>query len=462
MSREAVNQIIERAVADESFFEQLRSDPEGAVQGFNLEPSEASAFKSGAYDVVVRATRKDRADQSAWDVKRAANAAAAARSPEPTAAASAGAAAPKAPVAGLAGFFMGLIIIGGGIGAFRYVESQWPWQALGFGKVAAPATIPTPSLGARPRPSTVAPPAPASAVAPSSASRSTPATAAKPSASSAGSGQAQLRPSPSASAAASAQQNEVDKAYFQAVGVRLANVVKSFGATLADLRAGNDPGKNLAALSTALADLQQHLSDAPPPDQLKQQHQALVQAVPLMQADVDQLKAAVNQKNTVQAVLIAGEFGSLLEQLPDEVVLATQPHPELYQPIDSSQQLTHILNFNVISQNVTARNNAPAAVVLQIGMQAGNPSPAEVSDTLRHSIMAARQSYPQAGQVRVIAFKEVNGARGGQLGTADWYCSPDARPPGASPSGNWQDSCSQVYLSMPGGNGGNNATTVPY
>jgi hypothetical protein len=248
-------------------------------------------------------------------------------------------------------------------------------------------------------------------------------------------------------------------AYYQAVGVRLGNVIKSFGATLGDLRAGNDPNKDLSDLSGAIGDLRQHLNDVAPPDQLKQQHQTLTQAVPLMQADIDQLRGAVDQKNTVQAALIAGEIGSLLDQLPDEVSLATQPHPEVYQPIDSSQQLTHILNFDVISQNVTARNNAPAAVVLSIGVQSGNPSQAEVSDTLRHSIMAARQSFPQAGQVKVVAFKEANGAQGSQLGTADWYCSPDARPPGAS--GNWQDSCGKVYLSLPGANGAS-TTTVPY
>jgi hypothetical protein len=470
MSREAVNQIIDRAVVDETFFEQLRTDPERAVQGFDLDPSEASAFKSGAYDVVVRATRKDREDQTALQTKRDATATAtAARRPEPALAGDGTPPPAKAPVAGLVGFFIGLIVIGGGIGAFRYFESQWPWQALGGGKAAAPAAIPAPSLGSRAKPSAVARSAPASGAAASAASAapsappSAPSATAKPGAS-ASSGQAQLRPSASppasAAAASNAQQNEAQKAYFQAVGARLAGVVKFFGSTLADLRAGNDPSKNLGDLSNAVADLRQHFNDAAPPDQLKQQHQALVQAIPLMQSDIDQLKGAVNQKNNVQAILISGEIGSLLEQLPDEVALATQPHPELYQPIDSSQQLAHILNFEVIGQNVTARNNAPAAVVLRIGMQSGNPSPDEVSDTLRHSVMAARQSFPQAGQVRVVAFKESNGAVGGQLGTADWYCSPDARPPDAAASAAWQDSCSKVYLSVPGANGGN--ATVPY
>ena len=50
------------------------------------------------------------------------------------------------------------------------------------------------------------------------------------------------------------------------------------------------------------------------------------------------------------------------------------------------------------------------------------------------------------------------------LGTADWYCSPDARPPDASgSSGNWQDYCGKIYLSMPGASGaGSSVTAVPY
>lgn len=464
MSREAVNKIIDRAVTDDSYFEELRNYPERAIQGFDLDPAEASAFKSGAYNVVVRATRKDREAEAALRAKRAADAAAATATPrsEPPLIGSPSPPPPKAPVAGLVGFFIGILVIGGGIGGFRYFESQWPWQALGFGKAASPANIPAPSLGARPKPSVTARSAPASA--------SAPGRSAAPAPSSAGSGQAQLRPTPAPSSAASsspsaavkAQQAAVEKAYYQAVGTRLANVDKSFRGMVTDLRVGNDPTKNVADLSGAVADLGQHLNDAPPPDQLKRQHDTLVQAVPLMQSGVDQLKTALGQKNNVRADLVAAEIGSLMQQLPDELSFATQPHPEIYQPIDSSQQLTHILNFDVLSQNVTARNNAPAAVVLRIGMQSGNPTPDEISDTLRHSIMAARQSFPQAGQVRVTAFKEANGAVGSQVGSADWYCSPDAKAPDAGSSTNWQDSCSKVYLSMPGANGSSNTTTVPY
>ncbi|HEX6512709.1 MAG TPA: hypothetical protein VF157_10445 [Chloroflexota bacterium] len=281
---------------------------------------------------------------------------------------------------------------------------------------------------------------------------------AKPSAS----GQAQLRPSAAASAAPSAspnpQQAAVEKAYYQAVGTRLGGVVRSFAAALADLKASSDPSKDVGDLSAAVGDLGQHLGDAPPPDALKQQHLTLGQAVPLMQGDIDQLKSAIDQKNGVQAVLIAAEFDSLLNQVPDEVAFATAPHPELYQPIETSQQLTHVLNVDVITQNVSTRNNMPASIMLRIAVQSGNPSNEEVSDTLRHSVVAARQTYPQVGQVRVLAFKEANGAVGAQVGSADWYCSPDARAPDASASSNWQDSCGKVYVTV----AGSPPTTVPY
>ena len=46
MSREAVNQIIDRAVKDDAFFEQLRANPEQATQGYELDQSEVSAFRS--------------------------------------------------------------------------------------------------------------------------------------------------------------------------------------------------------------------------------------------------------------------------------------------------------------------------------------------------------------------------------------------------------------------------------
>lgn len=460
MSREAVNQIIDRAVADESFFEQLRNEPERAIHGYELDEAELSAIRAGAYNVVVRAKRKDREDQAAIDSRAAAMAAPAARyAPAPSVGPPQGPS--KSPVAGVVGFLMGIVIIGGGIGGFRYFEHQWPWQALGFGRAAAPASIPSPSLGARAKPS-------AQAARTASAAASSGAVTSPAATSPAASGSAQLRPSPSTSssaapsASATAQQTQIEKAYYQAVGARLATVIRSFSSTLSDLRAGNDPGKNLSDLSNALNDLRQHVNDAPPPDQLKQQHAALTQGVPLMQSNVDQLKSAVEQKNTVQAVLLAAETDAVLNQLQDEVAFAVAPHPELYQPVDSSQQLQHILNFDVISQNVATRNNSPASVTLRIGLQSTNPSGDEISDTLRHSIVAARQSFPQAGQVRVMAFKEANGTVGSQLGTADWYCSPDARPPDTSQSGNWQDSCSKVYVSVPASGGGNNTTTVPY
>lgn len=470
MSREAVNKIIDRAVADETFFELLRTEPDRAIQGYELDQSELSAIRAGAYNVVVRARRKDDADQAEITSRKAAVAAQPQSRREEPALASTPAQAPaRTPVAGLVGFFIGILLIGGGIGGFRYTQNQWPWQALGFGKAAspAPASIPSPSLGARAKPSGQAagsPSAPAQTSAAPSPSPSTAGASAKPGASP--SGQAQLRPSAAASAAASRapnpQQSQVEKAYFQSVGARLATVVRTFGGTLADLRAGNDPGKNLNDLSTALGDLRQHAGDAPPPDQLKQQHAALIQAVPLMSANVDQLRGAIEQKNTVQAILIAAEIDAVLNQLQDEVAFAVAAHPELYQPIDSAQQLGHVLNFDVISQNVTTRNNAPASVNLRVGVQSANPSPDEVSDTLRHSIVAARQSFPQAGQVRVVAFRENNGAVGAQIGTADWYCSPDARPPDAGANANWQDSCGKIYVSMAGSSGSSNVSTVPY
>ena len=454
MSREAVNQIIERAVADDGFFELLRNNPEQAIQGYELDVSELSAIRAGAYNVVVRGMRQDSADRAAIDARRADEAsarraeAALVGAPAPT--------APKAPVAGLVGFFIGLIVIGGGIGGFRYFEHQWPWQAAGIGKAAAPAAIPPPSLGARPKAS--------------AAAAASPAAPARPSAQAKPSGQAQLRPSPTASAsanpsasAAAGQQLEIERAYYQSVGTRLSNMVRDFAGTLGALRSGNDPGNNLTALGNDVNDLKQHLNDAPPPDQLKTQHGALLQAVPLMQGDVDQLKAAVDQQNNIQAILVAAEIDSLINQVPDEVQFATTPHPELYQAINSSQQLSHVLNFDVISQNVAARNNAPSAVTLRIGMQAASPTPDQVSDTLRHSIVAARQSYPQAGQVQVVGFAENNGSLGNQVGTATWYCSPDARPPDANPSASWQDACNKIYVSSGGGSSSaGNATVVPY
>ena len=39
---------------------------------------------------------------------------------------------------------------------------------------------------------------------------------------------------------------------------------------------------------------------------------------------------------------------------------------------------------------------------------------------------------------------------GSQVGSADWYCSPDARPPNSN-GGNWQDSCSKIFVTLQGG-----------
>jgi hypothetical protein len=466
MSREAVNQIIDRAVADESFFELLRNQPDKAVEGYALETAELSAIRAGAYNVVVRATRQERQEESDLAASRAAKtsaAAYAAAQPAPMPAS----AQPKMPVGGLIGFFVAVLVIGGGVGGFRYVQHQWPWQALGFAKAAAQPSIPAPTLGARPKPSGQAAasgaPAASAKPAPSAAGAAAAPTSAAPKP--AASGQAQLRPtpqasgSPVASASSAAGQADASRAYYQAVGSRMASLMKSFSSVLASLRAGNDPSKDLADVSTELGDLKQHLDDAPPPDQLKQQHQTLVQAIPLLQADSDQLKTAVGQKNSVQAVLIASEMDAMLNQVPDEMAFATQPHPEIYQPVNSSQQLTHILNFDVLSQNVAARSNTPASVVLRIGVQSANPSKDEVSDTVRHGIVAARETYPQAGQVRIVAFAESNGSAGNQqIGSADWYCSPDARPPDYNASANWQDSCARVYVTLPG----SSPSVVPY
>lgn len=458
MSREAVNQIIGRAVSDDAFFDLLRNDPDKVIQGFELDEAELGAIRSGAYNVVVRGMRKDRADLAADNARRASQAAAARMAVPVAAVGGPPPAPPKAPAAGVLGFVIGIVIIAGGIGGFRYVKQQWPWQALGFARPVAQASIPAASLGARPKPSAQA------AASPSAAAPAASKPVAKPSANS--SAAAQLRPSPSAAsslnpnaaASASAQSLDQQRAYYQAVGGRLANLVKDFTAALADVRAGNDPTNNLSALSNDVGDLQQHLNDAPAPDQLKAQHAALLQAVPLLKGDVDQLKSAVDQKNSVQAVLVAAEMDALLNQVSDEVQFATAPHPELYQAINSSQPMAHVLNFDVLGQNVVARSNAPSNVTVRIALQAPNPSQDEVSDTLRHGIVAARQSYPQAGQVRVVGFNENNGTVGSQIGTADWYCSPDARPPDAAQLSNWQDACGRVYVTLPG----SSPKAVPY
>ncbi len=466
MSRETVNQIIDRAVADETYFELLRTNPDAAVAGYALDPQELSALRAGAYNVVVRATRREREEQAPQKAP-AAVAAPAVVTPPPANAAQPSAPSPaRLPVGGLVGFFAGLLVIGAGLGGFRFVERQWPWEALGLTRTAQ-ATIPVPSLGARPKPSGPAQ-ASSAARAPASAGTASTAPSARAGASPASSpsGQAQLR-SPASSAAPSAAasqaaQADADRQYYQAVGMRLAGVMQSFTNVVTALRASNDPSKDLNDLSGRLSDLQQHLGDAPPPDRLQRQHQTLGEAIPVLQADVDQMKTALSQKNAVRAQLVAIQMDAVLNQTPDEVAFANAPDPEIYQPINSVQPLAHVLNFDVLSQSVTARNNAPANVQQRIGLQSANPSSDEVADTLRHSIVAARQTFPQAGQVHVVAFTESNGNVAGQAGTADWYCSSDARPPDASASTSWQDSCSKIYINAPSGNSQSATSVVPY
>jgi hypothetical protein len=47
MSQDAMAKIIERASTDESFRTQLRSNPEGALSGYELTPEERAAVLSG-------------------------------------------------------------------------------------------------------------------------------------------------------------------------------------------------------------------------------------------------------------------------------------------------------------------------------------------------------------------------------------------------------------------------------
>ena len=112
MSREAVNQIIERAVNDDAYLQLLSSNPDEAIAGYDLDPMEASALRSGAYGVVVRATRRDREQRATAQAPKPA-----AVIPTPTRAA---APAPfstqpapreKTPVAGVLGFFLGIVVI---------------------------------------------------------------------------------------------------------------------------------------------------------------------------------------------------------------------------------------------------------------------------------------------------------------------------------------------------------------
>ena len=55
-----------------SFFELFRNNPDQAIQGYDLDEAEASALKSGAYNVVVRATRNEREEVAARQAQRTA------------------------------------------------------------------------------------------------------------------------------------------------------------------------------------------------------------------------------------------------------------------------------------------------------------------------------------------------------------------------------------------------------
>ena len=73
----------------------------------------------------------------------------------------------------------------------------------------------------------------------------------------------------------------------------------------------------------------------------------------IAQAERDLARRRAEADARIQAILIAAQMDALFNQLPDEVAFATAPHPELYQTIDSSQQLSHIQKFDVLSQNVS-------------------------------------------------------------------------------------------------------------
>ncbi|MDE3074405.1 MAG: hypothetical protein KGJ86_03165 [Chloroflexota bacterium] len=465
MSKEAVNQIIERAVQDEAFFERLRTDPAGATAGFELDEAERQAFAVGAYNVVVRSTRREREEKTRQAAQPPTEVVPATSLPQPEQPGE-----PPAPgraATAAAGAILGLVVVLGGTGAFRYVERQWPWEALGLAKAASPASIPSPTLGARP----TSKPAPAGAAAASPSASPSAAPSASPSAvpsaspsvpspsAPAASGQAQLRSTPAASPSSPGEGVAVQRAYYEQVSQGLQAALKGFGATLTAIRDGKDATQPLSAFSASLADLQRQLPGAVPPDSLKQQHQALQQAVPLMVSDVDQLKGALNQKNQVQAVLIASEIDALFRELQDEVAFASAPHPDFYQAIETKQVLRHVVNFDVVSQSITQQGNSPASVQIRVALRSANPTQDEVTDTLHHGVVVARQGYPQATQVKVVGYKEASGSVGPQVGSADWYCGPNNLPGGVSSSAKWQDYCGKIYVTSPPGS---KASEVPY
>ena len=75
MSREAVKQIISRAMAEPAFREQLRSDPDAALSGYELTAEEMQmlkglpreSFENGAMDLEERVSRGRIKVKLPWD-----------------------------------------------------------------------------------------------------------------------------------------------------------------------------------------------------------------------------------------------------------------------------------------------------------------------------------------------------------------------------------------------------------
>ncbi|MGH2365277.1 MAG: hypothetical protein ACRDHX_11600 [Chloroflexota bacterium] len=445
MSKAQVDAIVLQAADDEAYFELLRTRPEEALAGLDLDDAERSAFLIGAYNATVRATRRDRAAD-------AARAAASVAEMHARAAAAAPAAAPASTeparssgvlwpvVAAL------VLLLACSSAGYRAWEGQWPWQAAGLPRSAAPASIPQPTLGARPPASHVPAPAPAS---------SAPAAAPAGPAASAPGAVAPATPSSSSSPAELA----LERAYFNTISQPLLHVVTSYRAILTALRGGSDAAQPLADFAASLEQLRQKLPQSAPPSTLRASHRTLVAAVPLLQAGAAQLKAALAQHNEVQAVLIASEMNAVLNQMQDEVAFASQPHPDFVQGVGTSQPLSNVVQFDVVGQSLNQANSGPAAVSMRIALRLANPTQQQISDTLHHGVIVARQSFPQATEVQVQAFQEQNNQVGKELGSAGWYCGADSLPSGVPPSTNWQQFCGRVYISV-----GTNAapTAVPY
>lgn len=424
MSRESVNTIIEQAVADDTFFDLLQADPDQAIAGFELDPSEVSAFHSRAYSVVVKATRRDRAEKAERESAQLAASLEGAAKPPAGPSKVRGRSSGALPA--LAGFALGIVVVAAGLGGYRYLEKVWPWQALGL--TARPASVAPAGVAGSPSAGASA----AAAKQPVQGGAATPV------------------------ASAPSGGDPVASAYYQSVGMSLARFLGSFSATYDALEAGKDPGQDLRNLGPELNDLKQQVAGATPPNPLQQDHQALVQIIAILQADTGLMQTAVSQNNTSQAVLLASQMNGLLDQIPDEVAFAMEAHPELYQSISSSRQLPHALNYDVVSQNVTRQGYNTPMVVMRVALQKSAPSVDEVIDSARQAIVDARQSNPQATHVRVVAYAETNTEIGGQVGAADWFCGPDERPQGVDPKSSWQTDCNKVYVTptLPGSNPG--------